>query len=79
MNVTDGDLEADPADDQAEPPVDLEPIATDLVDVEIALARLENGSYWTDEVTGEALPDELLASSPTARRAPSPDRELPGP
>lgn len=52
----------------AAPAVDLAAIAADLADVELALARLANGSYWTDEVTGETLPDELLESSPTARR-----------
>jgi len=48
---------------------DLERIAGDLADVERALERLDDGSYWTDEVTGETLPDELLAADPTARRA----------
>ena len=46
------------------------PVATELADVEIALARLDNGSYWTDEVTGEPLPDELLERSPVTRRLP---------
>ena len=50
-------------------PVSLDQIEQDLADVETALARLEAGSYWTDEVTGQALPDELLAQRPTARRA----------
>jgi RNA polymerase-binding transcription factor DksA len=49
-------------------PLDLDAIERDLADVEVALARLDAGTYWTDEVTGEALPDELLASRPTARR-----------
>jgi RNA polymerase-binding transcription factor DksA len=35
----------------------------------IALARLEAGSYWTDEVTGQPIPDDVLATRPTARRA----------
>lgn len=52
------------------PTVDLEAVATELADVEIALARLDNGSYWTDEVTGEPLPDELLERSPVTRRLP---------
>jgi RNA polymerase-binding transcription factor DksA len=54
----------------AEP--DLEQIAADLADVEQALDRLENGTYWTDEITGEALPDELLTEHPTARRSADP-------
>jgi RNA polymerase-binding transcription factor DksA len=49
-------------------PVDFDAIAGDLADVEEALARLDTGTYWTDEVTGEPLPDDLLAASPTARR-----------
>lgn len=51
------------------PALDLDGIARDLADVEAALARLDSGQYWTDEVTGGALSDELLAEQPTARRA----------
>ena len=50
-------------------PLDLDAIERDLADVEIALTRLDAGTYWTDEVTGAALPDDLLAQQPTARRA----------
>jgi len=49
-------------------PVDLDAIERDLADVEVALARLDTGAYWTDEVTGAELPSELLAANPTARR-----------
>ncbi len=48
---------------------DLDAIGRDLAGVESALRRLDDGSYWTDEVTGAALSDELLASNPVARRA----------
>ena len=48
--------------------IDLDAIERDLADVDIALARLDAGTYWTDEVTGGALPAELLADHPTARR-----------
>lgn len=51
-------------------PLDLDAIETDLADVEVALARLESGTYWTCEITGQPLSDELLAQRPTARRAP---------
>jgi hypothetical protein len=51
--------------------VDLDRIAQDLVDVEVALQRLDEGTYWTCEVTGGPLPDDLLASDPVARRRPS--------
>jgi RNA polymerase-binding transcription factor DksA len=48
---------------------DLDHIAQELTDVETALQRLEDGTYFTDEITGATLSDELLASRPTARRA----------
>jgi RNA polymerase-binding transcription factor DksA len=51
------------------PEVDLDAIERDLAGVERALERLSDGTYWTDEVTGEPIPDEVLASDPTARRA----------
>lgn len=50
-------------------PLDLDGIERDLADVEIALARLDAGTYWADEVTGEELSAELLAEHPTARTA----------
>ena len=49
--------------------LDLDAIQRDLADVEVALARLDAGTYWTDEVTGDPLPAELLEQHPTARRA----------
>jgi hypothetical protein len=58
--------EGEPATEQ---PLDLDAIEADLAGVEVALARLGDGTYWTDEVTGEPLPDDVLAASPTARRA----------
>ena len=54
--------------DHPNPPLDLDAIEQDLADVEVALARLDAGTYWTDEVTGAELPHELLAANPTARR-----------
>ena len=52
------------------PHLDLDGIERDLAGVEVALARLDDGSYWTDEVTGAPLPDELLVVQPTVRRLP---------
>jgi RNA polymerase-binding transcription factor DksA len=52
--------------------LDLDAIETDLADVEIALARLETGEYWTCEITGQPLPDSVLEQRPTARRLPEP-------
>jgi RNA polymerase-binding transcription factor DksA len=49
--------------------IDLDAIAAELDDVEAALARLADGTYWTDEVTGEPIPAERLDADPTARRA----------
>jgi RNA polymerase-binding transcription factor DksA len=51
--------------------LDLDGIERDLADVEIALTRLDDGSYWTDEVTGASIPLEVLAEQPTARRTPA--------
>lgn len=48
---------------------DLDHIAQELTDVERALERLEDGSYFTDEITGGPLSEEVLASRPTARHA----------
>jgi RNA polymerase-binding transcription factor DksA len=48
--------------------LDLDGIERDLADVEVALARLDAGTYWTDEVTGEPMPAELLELHPTTRR-----------
>ena len=49
--------------------VDLDAIERDLRDVEKALNRLADGTYWIDEVTGEAIPEQVLARNPMARRA----------
>jgi len=54
--------------DAANLPLDLDAIERDLADVEVALARLDAGTYWTDEVTGAVIPHDLLAANPTARR-----------
>ena len=54
--------------DAANMPLDLDAIERDLADVEVALARLDAGTYWTDEVTGAPIPHDLLAANPTARR-----------
>lgn len=49
--------------------LDLDAIERDLADVEVALTRLDAGTYWTDEVTGDELSADLLDEQPTARRA----------
>ncbi len=64
------DNQAAPTEPPALPaPLDLDVIERDLADVEAALARLDAGTYWADEVSGDELPAELLAAHPTARRA----------
>lgn len=69
QTVVDAVAAPEPAPDTAtEPRLDLDGIERDLADVELALARLDSGEYWTDEVTGASLPDEHLAEHPTARR-----------
>lgn len=49
-------------------PLDLDAIERDLADVDAALARLDNDTYWVDEITGQPLSTDLLAAQPTARR-----------
>ena len=64
---TDGD--ADVVDGPADRgPLDLDRVERDLAGVEAALRRLDEGTYWTDEVTGEAIPDDVLAADPVTRR-----------
>jgi hypothetical protein len=70
---------ADPAASPLQAPPDLDRIAEDLAGVEVALDRLDAGTYWTCEVTGQPLPDDLLAADPVARRlrptsTPEPER-----
>jgi RNA polymerase-binding transcription factor DksA len=48
--------------------VDLDVIERDLDAVETALERLADGTYWTDEVTGQPISEEILDVDPTARR-----------
>ena len=60
-------MDAQPATESAT--LDLDAIERDLADVEVALTRLDAGSYWTDEVTGAELSADLLDEQPTARRA----------
>jgi RNA polymerase-binding transcription factor DksA len=66
--------EADAAHDQPSTDMtllDLAAIEADLADVEVALARLDAGTYWTCEVTGQPLSEELMAAEPTRRRSPA--------
>lgn len=49
--------------------IDLDRIERDLAGVETALQRLDAGTYWTDEVTGDPISDEALLADPVARRA----------
>jgi RNA polymerase-binding transcription factor DksA len=46
----------------------LERIERDLADVEVALVRLDAGTYWTCEESGQPIPADLLAEYPTLRR-----------
>lgn len=57
-----------PVSDTPGTPIDLDRIESDLAGVESALERLEAGTYWTDEVTGEEISAETLAADPVARR-----------
>ncbi|MCU1345516.1 MAG: hypothetical protein JWL70_1782 [Acidimicrobiia bacterium] len=50
---------------------ELDVMERDLADVEVALVRLDAGTYWTCELTGAPLADDVLAEHPAARRAPT--------
>ena len=49
--------------------LDLDAIEANLSDVEVALERLESGTYFTDEISGSALSEDVLSANPTARHA----------
>ena len=49
--------------------IDLDAIEADLDGVQLALGRLADGSYWSDEVTGAPIPVEILDADPLVRRA----------
>jgi RNA polymerase-binding transcription factor len=49
----------------------LDAVEADLADVELALARLEAGTYETCEVCSGPLGDDVLAVTPAARRCPA--------
>ena len=50
-------------------PLDLDEIEANLDAVEVALMRLENGTYFSDEITGKPLDEQLLSDNPIARRS----------
>ncbi|MDA2969162.1 MAG: hypothetical protein O2792_04920 [Actinomycetota bacterium] len=49
----------------------IEAIERDLNDVDVAMDRLEKGTYFSDEVTGAVLQTDFLAANPLARRNPN--------
>jgi RNA polymerase-binding transcription factor DksA len=49
------------------PGIDLDAIQRDLEGVQAALERLNEGTYWTDEVTGDIIPSEVLDAFPLTR------------
>jgi RNA polymerase-binding transcription factor DksA len=48
--------------------LDLDAVARDLDGVQAALERLAEGTYWTDEVTGEPIAPDVLDADPLVRR-----------
>ncbi|MEO8362926.1 MAG: hypothetical protein ABI570_00900 [Ilumatobacteraceae bacterium] len=64
LNETSASLES-----ASERSLDLDEVEAQLDAVEVALVRLEDGTYFTDEVTGKPLDDQLLSANPIARRA----------
>jgi RNA polymerase-binding transcription factor DksA len=63
------DVHPVPGADRTSDEVDLDVVERDLAAVERALDRLSDGTYWTDEVSGDPIPESVLAADPTARRA----------
>ena len=43
-------------------------IERDLNDVDVAMDRLEKGTYFSDEITGAPLQIDFLTANPLARR-----------
>jgi RNA polymerase-binding transcription factor DksA len=43
-------------------------IERDLNDVDVAMDRLEKGTYFSDEITGAPLQTDFLTTNPLARR-----------
>jgi len=43
-------------------------IERDLNDVDVAMDRLEKGTYFNDEITGAPLQTDFLTANPLARR-----------
>lgn len=43
-------------------------IERDLNDVDVAMDRLEKGTYFSDEITGAPLQTDFLTAKPLARR-----------
>ena len=64
VNDTSANLE--PASERS---LDLDAVEAQLDAVDVALVRLEDGTYFTDEITGKPLDDQLLSANPIARRA----------
>lgn len=48
----------------------IEAIERDLNDVDVAMERLEKGTYFSDEITGAVLQPEFIVANPLARRNP---------
>lgn len=63
--MTDSELRASSGSDAP----DLDAIERDLDDVQSALARLADDTYWYDEMTGEPIPTDRLEADPLTRRA----------
>jgi RNA polymerase-binding transcription factor DksA len=61
----------EPSNDEAGDSPDLGHVMQQLDAVETALERLDAGTYWTDEVTGDPIPEHVLDADPVTRRVPS--------
>lgn len=54
----------------AVPAADLDALARDLNDVDVALRRLDEGGYGTCEACGTGLAADILVAFPAARSCP---------
>ena len=61
VEITDDDADPEMLDE-----LDLDAVERDLRGVEVALERLDDGTYWTDEVDGQPIPDDVLVRRPAA-------------
>ncbi len=61
-------IDGSPCRSPGDPSARLDALAQDLADVEVALQRLDEGTYESCEACGAPLPPAVLVAFPAARR-----------